>query len=71
MEKKWITAFKVKITVLLKVSVFVQIISSKPLNILLPNLILGCHTVSWSACEKLGFAFFKFKVIARAHSIKI
>ena len=40
--KKWITAIKVKVKVTAKVKmpVFVQMISSKPTNILLPNLVL-------------------------------
>ena len=32
-------------------------IFSKPPNILLPNLVLWCLTVSWSACKKIGLLF--------------
>ena len=52
-RKKRVTAFKVKVTVKGKMSVFVQMISSKLPNILLPNLVLWFITVSRSACEKI------------------
>ena len=39
-------------------SVFVQMISPKPPNILLPNLVLWCITMSWSTCKRV-FCYFQ------------
>ena len=50
---------------------FVQKISSKPPNILLPNLVLWCSILSWSVMQKDWFAIFKVKVTARAYMIII
>ena len=46
---------------------FIQVMSSEPPNILLPNLVLGCIILSWSVLQKDWFAIFKVKVTARAH----
>ena len=40
-----------------KMLMFVQLISSKPPNILLPNLILWCIIMSWNAHRKIGLLF--------------
>ena len=50
---------------------FVQMISSKPPNILFPNLVLSCIIMSRSVMQKDWFAIFRVKVAARAHMIKI
>ena len=52
-----------------KMLMFVQI-SSKPPNILFPNLILWCIIMSHSVVQKGWFAIFKVKVTAKAHMIK-
>ena len=49
----------------------VQMISSKLLNMLLPNLVLWCIIMSWNVMQKDWFAIFKVKVTARANMIKI
>ena len=54
-----------------KISMFVQMVSSKPQNILLPNLVWWCIIVRLSVMQKDWFAIFKVKVSARAHMIKI
>ena len=53
-----------------KMFIFVQMISSKPLNILFPNLVLWCINMSLSVLQKDWFAIFKVTVTARAHKIK-
>ena len=50
---------------------FVQIISSKPPNVLFPNLVLWFIIMSRSVVQKDWFAIFKVVVTARAHMIKI
>ena len=56
--KNWIPAVMVKVTVKGQhVSVCPDDICSKPPNILLPNLVLWCFTVTWSACKKIGVLF--------------
>ena len=50
-------------------SVFVQMISSKPPNFL-PNLVLWCIVLSGSVMKKDLFAVFKVKVTARAHMVR-
>ena len=50
---------------------FVQIIFSKPPDILFPNLVLWCIVMSQSVMQKDWFVIFKVKVTARAHMIKI
>ena len=50
---------------------FFQMISSKPPNMLLLNLVLWCSIISRSVMQKDWFAIFKVKVTARAHMIKI
>ena len=52
-----------------EMSTFIQIILSKPPNILLPNLVLRCIIVSWSVMQKDLFAIFKVKVTAWAHNL--
>ena len=52
-----------------KMLMFVQMISSKPPNILFPNLVLWCIIMSWSVMQRDWFAI--FKVTARAPLIKI
>ena len=53
-----------------KMLIFVQMISSKPPNILFPNLVLWCIIMSRSVMQKDWFAVFKFRVTVRAHLIK-
>ena len=53
-----------------KMSMFVQMISSKLLNILWPNLVLCCIIMSQSVMQKDWVPIFKVKVTARAHMIK-
>ena len=48
----------------------VQMISSKPPNILFPNLVLWCIIMSRSVMQKDWFAVFKFRVTVRAHLIR-
>ena len=48
-----------------KMSVFVQMISSKQPNILLPNLVLWCIIMSRSVMQKDWFAIFKVKVTVK------
>ena len=52
---------------------FVQMISSKPPNMLLPNLAWWCIIMNWSVMHKNWFAarIFRVKVTAKAHMIKI
>ena len=50
---------------------FVQMISSKPPNILFSNLVLWCIIMSQSVMQKDWFAIFKVKVTASAHVTKI
>ena len=50
---------------------FVQIISSIPSKILFSNLVLWFIIMSQSVMQKDWFAFFKVKVTARAHTIKV
>ena len=50
-------------------SVFVQMIPSKPTNILLPNLVLWCIIMSQSVVQRGWFSIFKVKVTARIHMI--
>ena len=40
-----------------KMSVFVQMVSSKPPNILLANLVLWCIIMSWTMCKRLVCCF--------------
>ena len=54
-----------------KMSLFVQMIFSKPPNILFPNLVLWCIIMSRNVLQKDWFLIFKVKVTARAHMIKI
>ena len=54
-----------------KMLMFVQMVSSKLLNILFPNLVLWLIIMRWSVMQKDWFAIFRFKVTARAHMIKI
>ena len=54
-----------------KMLMFVQIISSKAPDILFPNSVLWCITMSRSIMQKDWFTIFKVKVTARAHMIKI
>ena len=54
-----------------KMLVFVQMIFSKPPNILFPNLVLWCIIMSRRVMQKDWFAIFKVKVTASAHMIKI
>ena len=42
---------------MVKMSIFVQMISAKLPNILLPNLVLWCINMSQSACKKIGLLF--------------
>ena len=46
-------------------------ISSKPLNILSPNLVVWCIITSGSVMQKDWFAIFKVRVTARVHMNKI
>ena len=50
---------------------FVQMRSSKPPNILFPNLVLWCIIMSLSVMQKDWFAIFKVRITARTHMIKI
>ena len=50
-----------------KMLMFVQMISSKPPNILFPNLVLWSIIMSWRVMQKDLFAIFKVRVTARAH----
>ena len=54
-----------------KMSMFVQMISSKLPNILWPNLVLWCIVTSQSVVQKDCCAIFKVKATARAHVIKM
>ena len=54
-----------------QILMFVQMISSKPPNILFPNLVLWCIIMSQSVMQKDWFAISKVTVTARAHMIKI
>ena len=54
-----------------KMLIFVQVISSKPPNILFPNLVLWCIIMSQSVMKKDWFSIFEGKVTARAHVIKL
>ena len=45
-----------------KMSVFVQVISSKPPNILLPNLVLWCIIMSQSVMQKRSVRYFQGQV---------
>ena len=54
-----------------RVKMIVQMISSKPPNILFPNLVLWCIIMSWSVMQNDVFAIFIVKVTARAHMIII
>ena len=65
-----IRGFRVKVTVKVKMLMYVQMISSKPPNILFPNLVLWCIIMSLSVMQKDWFAILKVKVTARAHMIK-
>ena len=69
--KKWITAFRVKVTVKGQNLMFVQMVSSKPSNILFSNLALWFIIMSQSVMKKRLICYFKVKVTARAHMIKI
>ena len=51
--------------------VFVQIISSELQNILSPNLVWWCSTMSQSVMPKTLLAIFKVKVTARLHMTKV
>ena len=62
--------FKMSVDVWMMV-MFVQMISSKPPNILFSNLVLCCIIMRQSVMQTDWFAFFKVKVTARAHMIKI
>ena len=53
-----------------KMLMFARMISSKPPNILFPNLVLWCIIMSRSVMQKDWFAVFKFRVTVRAHLIK-
>ena len=68
-EKKWITAYRVKITAKGQNLMFVQMISSKPSNILFSNLVLWFFIMSQSVMQKDWFAVIKVKVTARTHMI--
>ena len=48
-------------------SIFIQMISSKLRNVLLPNLVSWCIIMRWSVMWKDWFSFFKVKVTAKAH----
>ena len=65
----WITAVKIMVTAKAKMSMLVQMISSKPTNILLPNLVLWCIIMSQSVMQKGWFAIFKVKVTAKVYMI--
>ena len=54
-----------------RMSVFVQMISSKWPNIFLPNLVMWCINLSWSVMQKDWYAIFKVKVTTKARMIKI
>ena len=54
-----------------KMSMFIQMISAKPPNILLPNMLLWCIIMNWNVMQKDLFTIFKVKVTTRAHMIKI
>ena len=54
-----------------KMSVFLQMISSKPPNSWLPNAVSWCIIISESIMQKERFAIFKVKVTAVAHMIKL
>ena len=69
--KNWITAFQVRSQQRVRMSMFVQMISSKPPNIWLPNFALWCTIMSRSVIEKDRFAILKVKVTPRAHKIKL
>ena len=56
-EKKKITAFKIKVTARGQNRNFIQMISLKPLNILLPNLVLWCIIMSLNVMQKIGLLF--------------
>ena len=49
---------------------FVQMISSEPQNILLPNLVWLCSIMSQSVKQKSWFSVFNVKVTARLYIIK-
>ena len=70
-EKNWITAFRVKVTAKGQNLMFVQMISSKPSNILFSNLVLWFIIMSQSAMQNDWFAIIKVKVTARPLMIKI
>ena len=54
-----------------KIFMFFQMISSKPPNILFPNLVLWCIIMSWSVTQKDWLAIFKVRVTARALMTKV
>ena len=70
-KTKLITAFRVKITAKGQNWMFVQMIFSKPSNILFSSLVLWFIIMSLSVMQKDWFAIFKVKVTARAHMIRI
>ena len=70
MKKKWITAFRVKVKAKGQNLMFVQMISSKPSNILFSNLVLWFIFMS-QCCAKRLLAIFMVKVTARALVVKI
>ena len=55
----------------IKMLMFVQMMSSKPPNILFPNLVLWCIIMSWSVTQKDWLAIFKVRVTARALMTKV
>ena len=69
-KKNWIQHSGSRSQWRVKMLIFVQMISSKPPNILFPNIVLWCIVMSQSVMQKDWVAIFKVMVTARAH-IKI
>ena len=67
--KKWITA--IKVTAKVRMSVFVQMISSKPTNILLPNMVSWCIIMRQSVMWKGWSAIFKVKVTSNGQNVSV
>ena len=68
---KKITAFRAEVTAKGQNLMFVQMISSKPSNILFSRLVLWFISMSQSVMQRDLFAIFKVNVTAKAHKIKI
>ena len=61
LEKKGLLHSRSRSLWLVKMSMFVQMISSKCLNVLLLNLVLWCIIMSQSACRKIGLLFSRLR----------